>query len=651
MLHEIRSLPQCLSPRERELLVAIARSALPAGQYFPAAGEATVRKAEAALAGFSPALLQGYRALLMALESSAVVAYRRRFGQLTEAERLALLDAWRRGGVARRLSIRALLAPLKVAHFDDPGFYRHIGCVYEFEAAKGEAKPRYMRERSHGPGELTEDMEIECDAVVIGSGAGGAVVAKELAELGHAVVILEEGGYFDRSDFTGRAFTMQRKMYRNGGATFSLGNVGIPIPLGRTVGGSTTINSGTCYRVPARILAKWQNELGIRELSETSMDGYYRRVEGIIGVQEARAEYLGGVARVIARGCDRLGYRHKPLKRNAPDCDGKGVCCFGCPTDAKRSTNVSYVPMALKAGAELFHGATVTRILTHGGRATGVVARVAADEEMVSQGRTLTVRARAVVVSCGALSTPVLLAKNGLCNGSGQLGRNLSIHPASAGIGIFDETIAGYNAIPQGYAIEEFHEQGLLFEGGSAPMEMMMAAVPFIGKPLIELAESWDRAAMFGFMLEDTSRGRIRVVRGRPVITYMLNDEDLSRIKRGIEILGRVFLAAGARRYYPPVHGFDYLSSEADLNRFRQSRISARDLELSAYHPLGTARMGRDPTTSVVDTSHQSHDVANLYIVDGSSVPTSLAVNPQVTIMAMATRAAERIDERLSQSH
>ena len=604
-----------------------------------------VARAERMLGELAPAARQGYRALLGAVDAWALAGRRSRFARLPMAERLEVLESWQRADVARRMGLRALMAPLKVAHFDAPELYRSIGCVYQFEQVRGETKPRYMRERTHGPADVEEDLTLDCDVVVIGSGAGGAVVAKELAEQGHAVMILEEGHYFDRGDFTGRAVEMYRKMYRDNGLTFSVGNVWIPIPQGRTVGGSTTVNSGTCYRVPSRVLREWRDELGLHDFTEATMDGYYRRVEDIMGVAEARAEYLGGVAKVIARGCDRLGYKHRPLRRNAPDCDGQGMCCFGCPTDAKRSTNVSYVPMALKAGAELFHGARVTRILTSGSQATGVVAALGGEGESP---RTLTVHARAVVVACGSIMTPVLLQQNGLCQGSGQLGRNLSIHPAAAGMGMFDERIAGYAAIPQGYSIDEFHDEGILFEGASAPLELLMAASPMLGPKLIEMAEGFDRAAMFGFMVEDSSRGRVRVIGGRPVITYFLNDTDVARIKRGFEILIRVFLAAGAERIHPQVHGFEVIRGEADLARFQRARLRARDFELTAYHPLGTARMGKDPSRSVIGLDHESHEVRNLYIVDGAAVPSALGVNPQMTIMAMATRAAERIDARLS---
>ena len=640
MLHQIRANRRCLSGRERRLLLDIAEAALPAGKVFRGADESTVDKVDEFLAALPVAAQRGYSALLMAVESTAVLTERRRFHSLSAERRRTVLESWRTAGIARRWGLRGLLSPLKVAHFDNPEFYKHIGCVYEFDQPAGEAQPRYMRERVHAAGQLDEDLELEVDAVVIGTGAGGAVVARELAEQGHAVIMLEDGAFFDRRGFDGRAFDAQRRMYRNAGATFSLGNVGIPIPIGKTVGGSTTINSGTCYRMPTRVIRKWREELGLTDFTDDHLDPYYERVESVLRVETARAEHLGGVATVIARGCDALGYDHKPLRRNAPDCDGKGVCCFGCPTDAKRSTNVSYVPLAIKAGAELFHGAKAERILIEGGRAVGVVATARG-------GRSITVRARAVVVSCGSLMTPVLLSQNRLCGRSGQLGGNLSIHPASATVALFDDDISGFNAIPQGYAIEEFHDEGLLFEGGSMPLEVGIAILPFVGPKLIELAEAYDHVAGFGFMVEDTSRGRVRNVRGQPVITYMLNDRDVARLKRGVEILARVFLAAGAKAVYPMVHGFAEVRNEADLGRFRHHNLSARDFELTAYHPLGTARMGPDPSSSVVDSNNQAHDVPGLYIVDGSSVPSSIAVNPQVTIMALATRAAERIGARL----
>jgi choline dehydrogenase-like flavoprotein len=626
--------------RERAALVAIAEATLPAGEFFPAAGARTVARVEEFFGTLPGAAQTAYRALVRLFEGLAWLHHRRGLAGLAAAERVALLDRWRDADVARRNALKALMVPLKMAHFDDPAFFAKVGCVYEHKALP-EARPAWFRERVHAAAALTGDVALEVDVVVIGTGAGGAVMARELAEAGVAVAMLEEGDYVDRSQFTGRALDMQKKLYRAGGATFSIGNVPIPIPLGATVGGSTTVNSGTCYRVPDRVLAEWERDLGLTELTPDALAPYFERVERVLGVAPTRPEFLGGCARVVARGAEALGYRHVPLRRNAPDCDGKGVCCFGCPTDAKRSTNVSYVPLALKAGAELFTGVRATRVIVEHGRAAGVVGRTRA-------GRTVTVRARAVVVACGSLLTPAFLMRNGLGDASGQLGKNLSIHPACGAFAVMNERVASWDGVPQGYAIEEFAEDGILLEGTAVPLDFSVTLMPHIGPRLIELVEGFDRVASFGLMVEDTSRGRVRLVRDQPVVTYNVGDADLARLKRGLDILGRVFFAAGARTVLFPVHGFHELHSESDLARFRNTSLRAHDLELSAYHPLGTARMGTDPRSSVVDPSHQVHDTPNLYVVDGAAVPSSLGVNPQVTIMALATRAAEKLASKLS---
>ncbi len=622
-------------------MLAIAEATLPAGRLFPAADARTVERVEGFLRGLPGPAQTAYRGLVHLFDGLSYLHRRRGLTSIPATERVELLDRWRDADVARRNALRALMIPLKVAHFDDPSFFQKVGCVYSWQQ-KAEVKPAYFRDRVHDGAALDGDVAVDVDVVVIGTGAGGAVVARELAEAGVAVMMLEEGAYVDRSEFTGRPLEMQKKLYRASGATFTVGNVPITIPLGKTVGGSTTVNSGTCYRAPDRVLEHWVRDLGLTELTPDGLAPYFDRVEAVLGVAPVKPQYLGGCARVIARGADALGIkRHQPLKRNAPDCDGQGVCCFGCPTDAKRSMNVSYVPLALKAGAELYTNVRATRVIVEHGHAVGVVSKTKA-------GRTVTVRARAVIVACGSLITPPFLMRNGLGNASGELGKNLSVHPATGLLAVLDEKVENWKGVPQGYAIEEYAEEGLMFEGAALPLDFSVGLMPHIGPELVELAEGFDRVASFGLMVEDTSRGRVRLVGDQPVITYNLNNADLGRMKRGIDILARVFLAGGARRVLLPVHGFNEIHGEADLARFRATTLRPHDLEVSAYHPLGTARMGADPSKSVVDAEHQVHATPGLYVVDGASVPSSLGVNPQVTIMALATRAAEKLAARLS---
>ncbi len=625
--------------RERAVLLAVAKAALPAGKLLPAADEHTVAKVEAFFAEQPTGLRAAYRGLLRLLDGAALVAHRKGFAALGAPERLALLEQWRGAGLARRNALLFLLMPIKALHFDDERTYRALGCAYQRPVPSAEARPTYLRERVHvadGP------LELECEAVVVGTGAGGAVAARELAEAGCAVVMLEEGSYADRRDFAGRPLENQRRLYRASGATFSVGNVLIPIPLGRTVGGTTTVNSGTCFRTPEPVLARWSRELGLAELSAERLAPYFERVEQVLGVAPVPSEHLGGCAQVVIRGAEALGLRrHRPLARNAPGCDGQGVCCFGCPTDAKRSTNVSYVPLALRAGAELYTGVTVTRVLVEGGRAVGVRGVTAAGHEV-------TVRSRAVVVACGSLLTPALLQRSGVGGVSGQLGRNLSIHPAAACLAEMPEPVQSWRGVPQSYLVDEFADQGIMLEGVATPLEYWGAALGAVGPRMVELAEAQDRVASFGMMISDTSRGRVRLVGDRTVVTYHLGDDDVARLVRGVVELSRIFFAAGARTVLTPVHGHEELRSLTDLVRLRSARVRAADLALSAHHPLGTARMGATAATAVVDHEHQVFGTPGLYVIDGSAVPTALGVNPQVTIMALATRAAERLAARLS---
>lgn len=631
------------SDSERAILRALASAALPAGRLFPAAGEETLSRTEAVVASLGPTPAAAWRGMLWVLEAAALPRFAGRFSTLSAPRRLRVLEALGSAEAGRSM-LRALLVPLKTAHFDDPAIHAAVGSRYVPERAAPETGR--WRAQASDAGELGGDAELECDAVVVGTGAGGAPVAKELAEQGFAVLLLEEGGLLGRADFTGRPVQMVGKLYRHHGGTLAFGNGAIPVPVGRAVGGTTTINNGTCLRAPDAMLASWRDELGLTGLGPAEMTPFFRRVEEVLQVAPSESRYVGKPGELIARGCDALGWPgHGPLPRNAPGCDGQSLCCFGCPTGAKRSTDVSYVPLALDRGAQLLTGVRVDRVLVEGETAVGVEGSARTPEGKPVRVR---VRARVVVLACGALHTPALLLAQGLANGSGQLGKNLSVHPASWVIGLFDEPVGSCRSVPQGYAVHQFQGEGMLFEGSATPLEITAASLSGFGPDFVDLMEGFDRMLPFGFLVRDTSRGRVRPgPGGEPLVTYWLDRPDRDRIQRGLGLLFRVLFAAGAREVHTGLVGWDRLGGLADVGAFERARLPARHLDLSAYHPLGTARMGRDPLRSVLDAGMECHDVHNLFVCDGSAMPGSLGVNPQVTIMALATRAAFGIARRL----
>lgn len=649
-----------LSEREQRALLVLARAVMPPHPGLPGASTATVARLLSWLRD-SRAGAQGYRGLLLALDALAWLRFRSRLADLDPEAMQALLRALHQGDFAARGLLRAVLSPLKLAHFDDPALYARFDAPYPHAGAEPAPAylrpaappelPRYAQERTVRATDLLPGEVLGCDVVVIGSGAGGAVAAYELAAAGHAVVLLEEGAFLGRRDFIGSSLRRVQQLYRDSSGTFAIGNTLIPIPVGRSVGGTTAINSGTCYRAPDRVFRSWQERLGLVSYAPDEMAAHYQRVEEVLGVRETPRSLLGRGVERVSEACTRLGWKHRPLSRNAPECDGQGVCCFGCPTDAKRSTNVSYVPMALRAGCQLVTLARAERLIIEGGRAVGVEAVASAHEPGQKPVR-FRVRASAVVVACGALMTPVLLlsddrARRALGR-SGTLGENLSIHPAGGVLAVMPEPVRAYRSVPQGYAIEHFHEQGLLMEGAFMPLDLTAVTVTLIGREFMDVMAAYDRLACFGFMLEDEGHGRVRPGPGRrPLVRYDLKPADVLRARSGFELLARLYFEAGAERVLCSVRGHEDLRSLDDVARLARADIKARDMELTAYHPLGTARMSRSGRDGIVDEELQAHDLPGLYICDGSVLPTSPAVNPQVTIMALASRAARRLAERL----
>ena len=465
---------------------------------------------------------------------------------------------------------------------------------------------------------------LQADVCVIGAGAGGAVAAAELAEGGASVVVLEQGPRHDADRFSARPLEMLSRLYRDGGQTMTLGTPPIALPLGRGVGGTTLVNSGTCFRTPPHVLARWRDELGLEALADPAiLDPCFERVERALSIAEVTPELAGANAAVARRGAQALGWSHGFLRRNARGCVGSGVCAFGCPTSAKQHVGITYIPRAEAAGARVVTGADVRRVLVERGRARGVEARLA------SGGGRLRVEAPEVIVAAGTIHTPLLLARSGLGAGSGQLGRNLALHPATGAFALMDEVVDMAKGVPQSFYVDEFAAEGIMFEGVAGPPSYVAMALPLSGRRHAAAMAEYRRLAQFGLMVSDSSRGSVRALAGRPLIRYSLGEQDLARFRTGLARMEELFRAAGAREVYLPLP-----------QSVAPHRARARDLKLMAFHPLGTARADARPAHGVVDGDLRLHGVRGVHVADGSVVPSSLGVNPQLTIMALATRLA-----------
>jgi choline dehydrogenase-like flavoprotein len=460
--------------------------------------------------------------------------------------------------------------------------------------------------------------DLTADAVVVGTGAGGAAVAAELAAGGLDVVVLEEGARHDHRGFTARPRDMTLRLYRDAGQLATIGTPPIVLPLGRAVGGTTLVNSGTCFRTPARVLARWAREDGIAPLEDEVFD----YVEGVIGVADVPEALAGRNALLVKRGAEALGLSGGFLRRNAPGCRGSGVCAFGCPTGAKQHAAASWLPRAEAGGARVLAGVKARRVVRDA-RAAGV------------QARGLTVRAPVVVVACGALLTPGLLRRSGVR--SPALGRHLTIHPASAARARFDEPIDPWDGVPQSYYVDALADDGIMLEGIAGPPDQAALATPGGGALHRERMLAARSTASFGVMVADSATGSVREVGGRLIVRYDLHPDDAERLRRGFALLADIWWAVGAREILVPLAGVPALR-RGDSGPLRRARVRPRDVKAMAFHPLGTARAGADPARAVVDPDLQVHGVRGLYVADGSAVPSSPQVNPQVTIMALAVR-------------
>ncbi len=489
------------------------------------------------------------------------------------------------------------------------------------------------------------DTVLGCDVVIVGSGAGGATAAAELAEAGFDVIVLEEGSYWGTRDFTPHAADMIRKMYRSGGATAAIGRPPILYQEGRTVGGSSVVNGGMSWRTPEKILDKWESEDGLVGLRGAAMEPYFERVERRIHVAYQDPETIGRDAQIVKEGAEKLGWKYLHNLRNQLHCAGANNCAWGCPTGAKQSTLVTYIPRALHFGARIYSNVRVDRITHKGKRATGIVGRVLAANGSTTH--TLTVRAKVVISACGSIHTPALLHRSGVKSPSGQLGKNLSMHPNTKVVAFFDEEVRGWEGVHQAYQVREFFDQGIMnLTAVNVPPSIVAMSLHHYGDALGDIMNGYKNAVIAGILCEDVSTGHIKFgPGGMPIPFYDLTDKDVDRLKRGTQLLCEMLLEAGAKRIILPFGGIGDIHTAEDAAKIARANIPRESMEVVTVHMMGTARMGSSRARSVTNQFGEVYDADRLFVCDASLFPSAVGVNPCETIQALSTRNAAYIIE------
>jgi choline dehydrogenase-like flavoprotein len=478
----------------------------------------------------------------------------------------------------------------------------------------------------------------ECDVAIVGSGAGGAVAAALLAEAGIDVLVLEAGDHYNRDNYpTGRLDAIA-KMYREGGLTIADGSPPIPIPVAKMVGGTTVINSGTCFRAPDGVLENWRTEFGIPWARE--LDADYAEAEEFLRVTQLDPERMGRNGQLAMEGAEALGVSGAPIHRNAGNCVQCSSCPFGCEIDAKRGMHVSYLPRAVAAEARVRSGVEAQRVLVEDGRAVGLACS-ARDES--GRQRPFTVRARrAVIAAGGAFGTPELLLRSGL--GGPGVGRNLHIHPACWVGGRYEEEVRGWEGVMQSFYVDEWEaKQRVLLEATFTPLAFGGAWLVGTGREHQRSMLDFGHVGSIGVHLCDRSKGCVGLANeGALRASYELTDEDARQIVFGIARSAEIHFAAGATEVYPNIPRAGVLK-RGDLPAFESTRFKPSELRLEAFHPMGTARIAADPRRGVCAPDGSVNGTPGLYVADASLFPTSVGVNPMMTIIAFAKQVAREV--------
>lgn len=500
---------------------------------------------------------------------------------------------------------------------------------------------------------ITGPVEVDCDVCIVGSGAGGAVLAAGLTARGLSVVMLEEGPSVSRKDFSLREADAFPMLYQERG-TRATADLAITILQGRSVGGSTTVNWTTCFRTPERILAHWAEHHGVSWLDPAVLAPHFEAVEARLGIAAWPEALVNPNNATLLRGCRALGYEASVLSRNVRGCANSGYCGLGCPVDGKQAMHLTYLPDAVAAGLRLYADVRAERIEVRDGRAVAVHGEALDRHSGRPLGFSVKVRARKIVASGGAINTPALLLRSGIDQG-GLVGRRTFLHPVVSVMGVYPERIAPWQGAPQSVGSHHFIDRGadkIGFFLETPPIQPMLAATAmsafgtseadFMGK--LPHLSGYLALSVDGLLPGDDGGVVSLRADGRVRVDYPIRPALAEAFHAAHVEMTRIHRAAGASAVHtlmvrPP----ERLEGEAPDAWLDRARYGAHEHSIFTAHQMGGCPMGDDPKRHVVDRELRVRGVEGLHVVDGSVLPTALGVNPSQTIYGLARWATEAV--------
>ncbi len=504
---------------------------------------------------------------------------------------------------------------------------------------------------------ITHDIVENADVCIVGSGAAGAILAEKLTNKGKSVVLLERGGYYDAEDMNQRELDMMPLLWKNGGANFT-DNLRIVIAQGQCLGGSTIINDAVCFKTPDLVREQWRS-MGVN-ISDQQWDKAIDEVWNAIHVSKVLEQELNDNNLMLKKACQLKGYKAIENDRNCIDCMRCGFCHLGCHYETKQDMLVTYIRKALRkpdSNIRIYCNCSAEKITHlnkrdekgHFSIATGVEANFIDENRVVKY--KLRVNAKVIIVSAGAIASSQLLIKSVIADG--KTGNDFSLHPAPFLLGKFERKINAYNGIPMGYTCHQFGvtngipDGGFLIESIFLPIFQFSLGLPSFLEGYSGFMEDFNHYTMAGVLIRDEATGSITLSEnGNPKVNYSLTQRDIRNISKGLQTLAEMWFDIGADHVITGHQSSLRLNSKKDIPKLVDAvEKDPEGLLISSAHPQGGNRMGEDANICVVDSNGKVHGFSNLYVCDSSIFPTALGVNPQITVMALATMFADNINE------
>ena len=493
-------------------------------------------------------------------------------------------------------------------------------------------------------GQDEASLDLEVDFVVVGSGAGGAAAAVTLARGGARVAIVEAGAWRDPEDYPSSAYGAMRDLMDDWGSQVTMGRALWPVVQARTVGGTTVINSAICVRTPDDIFDQWKNDHGVSGLRDR-VGKAQDRIERELSVEEV-PENARGLSNIYAkRGADELRFPHSHyMRRYVKGCEGAGQCLQGCRGRRKQSTNLNYVPETIERGGFVVSSAPVDRIVFERNKAVGVTGRFVHPATRASGTRFVVRAKKGVVVAASVTHSPLVLMRSGVKLRA--LGKFFRAHPGTGVFGCYDEPVDMNVGATQGWASTGFREKpGLKLETLAIPPELVASRLSGGGAVLMQRLAEYRHLAMWCHAVRAESTGTVSqsLIGDKPVVRYTLDRADMERFRQGMILLAKQHFAAGAKEIVPGIAGMPFKLGPDEVHLLDDAPLDPRRYVAILSHLFGGCVMGKDENTSVTDGHGRVHGFEGLVVADASVIPTNLGVNPQHTIMGLATIFAEEM--------